>query len=52
MLEPGLDARNWRKVHRQEVPLQPGAQLKFGSPQNEVLEFTTALDASSTRPTI
>ena len=52
MLEPGLDAKNWRKVHRQEVPLQPGAQLKFGSPQNEVLEFTTALDASSTRPTI
>jgi len=52
MLEPGLDARNWRKVHRQEVPLQPGTQLKFGSSQNEVLEFTTALEASSARPTI
>lgn len=50
MLEPGLDARSWRKVHRQEVPLQPGTQLKFGSSQNEVLEFTLTLDATIDRP--
>ncbi len=29
----------WQKVHHQEVPLSPGAQLKFGATQNAVLEF-------------
>ncbi len=41
ILEPGMEPVNWRKVHRQEVPLQPGTHLKFGSAQNEALEFTT-----------
>lgn len=29
----------WQKVHHQEVPLQSGIQLKFGSPQGQTLEF-------------
>jgi hypothetical protein len=29
----------WQKVHHQEVPLSPGAQLKFGATQNAMLEF-------------
>jgi len=29
----------WQKVHNQEIPLYPGTQLKFGSSQNETLEF-------------
>ena len=49
MLEPGMEARTWRKVHRQEVPLRPGTQLKFGSSHNEALEFTTALEPPSDR---
>lgn len=44
MLEPGMDAHGWRKVHRQEVPLRPGSHLKFGSTHNEALEFTTSVD--------
>ncbi len=43
MLDAGLEANGWRKVHRQEVPLQPGSHLKFGSAHNEALEFTTAV---------
>ncbi|MFM7448736.1 MAG: CHAT domain-containing protein [Leptolyngbyaceae cyanobacterium] len=31
--------RGWQKVHRQEVPLFSGMQLKFGSSQNEAFEF-------------
>lgn len=34
-----LHAGNWQKVHRQEVQLHSGSQLKFGSSQNETLEF-------------
>lgn len=34
-----LGPTGWQKIHRQEVPLQSGAQLKFGSSQNEPLEF-------------
>jgi hypothetical protein len=30
---------DWQKVHRQEVRLPSGARLKFGSSQNEILEF-------------
>jgi hypothetical protein len=44
ILDPGLEANNWRKVHRQEVQLQPGSHLKFGSIHNEAVEFTTAVD--------
>jgi len=40
ILEPGLGSSNWRKVHRQEVPLLPGTHLKFGSTHNEALEFS------------
>lgn len=29
----------WQKIHRQEVPLRSGAQLKFGSSHSEALEF-------------
>ncbi len=29
----------WQKIHHQEVPLQSGIQLKFGSPQGQTLEF-------------
>jgi hypothetical protein len=29
----------WQRVHHQEVSLQPGMQIKFGSTQNEALEF-------------
>jgi hypothetical protein len=29
----------WQKVHNYEVPLQSGAQIKFGGSQNSVLEF-------------
>lgn len=32
-------ANGWQKVHQQEVPLQPGIQLKFGGSQNSALEF-------------
>jgi len=43
ILEPGSGLNNWRKVHREEVPLSPGTQLKFGSTHhNETLEFLVA----------
>jgi hypothetical protein len=29
----------WQKVHRQEVPLQSGMQLKFGSARGQTFEF-------------
>lgn len=29
----------WRKVHREEISLSSGTQIKFGSSQNEVVEF-------------
>lgn len=34
-----LGAGGWQKVHRQEIPLSPGMQLKFGSSHNEAMEF-------------
>ncbi|MEA5469644.1 CHAT domain-containing protein [Spirulina sp. 06S082] len=33
------DGENWKKVHHQEVLLESGVQLKFGSSQGQVLEF-------------
>jgi hypothetical protein len=39
LLEPGVGSEHWQKIHRQEVPLRSGTQLKFGSSQNETLEF-------------
>lgn len=30
---------DWQKVHHQEVPLESGVRLKFGSSQGQVLEF-------------
>lgn len=39
LLEPGLEPHGWQKIHRQEVLLHSGAQIKFGSSQNETLEF-------------
>lgn len=35
-----LNANGWQKVHRQEVALQSGTQLKFGSSQGQIFEFT------------
>lgn len=29
----------WKKIHHQEVPLQSGVKLKFGSSQGQTLEF-------------
>lgn len=34
-----LSAHGWQKVHRQEVPLESGAQLKFGSSHGQSFEF-------------
>lgn len=39
VLCPDLAAQDWQKIHRQEVRLPSGARLKFGSSQNETLEF-------------
>lgn len=33
------DSKSWQKIHHQEVPLQSGVQLKFGSTHGQVLEF-------------
>ncbi len=34
-----LRTNGWQKIHHQEVPLQSGIQLKFGSTQGQTLEF-------------
>jgi CHAT domain/FHA domain len=34
LVQPG-----WQKVHHQEISIPPGTQMKFGSSQNEALEF-------------
>lgn len=34
-----LRSEGWQKVHHQEVLLQPGIQLKFGSTNGQTLEF-------------
>ncbi|MEQ8536693.1 MAG: CHAT domain-containing protein [Coleofasciculus sp. D1-CHI-01] len=34
-----LRADGWQKIHHQEVPLESGSQLKFGSTQSQTLEF-------------
>jgi hypothetical protein len=34
-----LSQGEWQKVHHEDVLLQPGACLRFGDPQNAVLEF-------------
>jgi hypothetical protein len=34
-----LRTEGWQKVHHQEVLLQPGIQLKFGSTHGQILEF-------------
>ena len=33
------DKGNWRHIHRQEVSLNPGTQLRFGSPEGRLMEF-------------
>lgn len=33
------EAGGWRLIHRQEVSLQSGTQLRFGSPQGRLMEF-------------
>jgi hypothetical protein len=39
LLDPEMGSDGWQKIHRQEVPLRSGAHLKFGSSQNEPMEF-------------
>lgn len=34
-----LGTEGWHKVHHQEVPLHSKAQLKFGNPRSQALEF-------------
>lgn len=34
-----LGQTGWQRVHHQEISLSPGIQMKFGSSQNEALEF-------------
>ena len=34
-----LGSDGWQKIHRQEVPLQSGVQLKFGNSQGQTFEF-------------
>ena len=34
-----LESDGWQKVHRQEVPLQSGIQLRFGSSQGQIFKF-------------
>lgn len=34
-----LGSLGWQKIHHQEVPLQSGMQLKFGSSQGQAFEF-------------
>jgi pSer/pThr/pTyr-binding forkhead associated (FHA) protein len=33
------NARGWQKIHHQELRLESGDRLKFGSSQGEILEF-------------
>ncbi|MDB9525491.1 CHAT domain-containing protein [Oscillatoria sp. CS-180] len=32
-------AEGWQHVHRQEIILKPGTQIRFGSPQGRLMEF-------------
>lgn len=34
-----LDDTGWRKIHREEIPLKSGTQLKFGSSHGQIWEF-------------
>ncbi|HEY9702502.1 MAG TPA: hypothetical protein V6C58_08655, partial [Allocoleopsis sp.] len=34
-----LSGKGWQKIHHQEVQLQSGDLLKFGSPQGQSVEF-------------
>lgn len=35
-----FDGRSWQSVHRKEVPLASGTQVKFGSLEGQPMEFT------------
>ena len=39
VLGGGNGVRGWQRINHQEVPLQSGIQLKFGSSQGQTLEF-------------
>lgn len=41
LLEPGrsTDLNSWQKIHKREVPLTSGNQLKFGGFRSEIYEF-------------
>ncbi|NEP59314.1 MAG: CHAT domain-containing protein [Symploca sp. SIO2G7] len=47
MLSP--NSKSWQKIHHQEVQLQSGVQLKFGSAQGQVLEFIIETSQTSTK---
>lgn len=34
-----LSSQGWKQIHRQEIPLSSGMQLRFGSPDGCLLEF-------------
>ncbi|WP_373534241.1 CHAT domain-containing protein [Microcoleus sp.] len=42
-----LGAQGWVRVHHQELLLQSGTQLKFGSSQGQIFEFTIEVPKSS-----
>ena len=43
-----LGPEGWQRIHRQEVPLHSGMQLKFGNPRGQTLEFW--MDAAKADP--
>ncbi|MGE5658990.1 MAG: CHAT domain-containing protein [Actinomycetota bacterium] len=42
-----LGPDGWQRVHHQELPLQSGVQLKFGSSQGQTLEFIIEISQTS-----
>ena len=42
-----LGAQGWQRVHHQELLLHSGVQLKFGSSQGQIFEFTIEVEKTS-----
>jgi hypothetical protein len=40
-------SQGWQKIHHQELPIEPGMFLKFGSDQGQILEFFVEADAAT-----
>lgn len=47
-----LGPDSWQRIHHQEVLLQSGTQLKFGSSQGQTLEFIIEIPQTSDSPEI